>query len=223
MEGKYCKETYYSLILHRQIITNPLNIMRMKTNKNLLLMTMVVSFLFLSSSVFADDNMHKMQSDNETTTALGISKAKETLKDDSFCYFDNQITDSIKGRGGKSLYFLDWLFKAVKGFNGTYGLLEKHVRTMVPEVDDSFDLEGPSFKHKPIIWIVNDKFFALTGTRNHNLKYKACSFYEKDLSLMLYNVSKVYISKKDEVWKPWFEYDNLSEVRPITMFIYTNK
>lgn len=195
----------------------------MKTNKNVLLMVMVVSLLFLSSSVSAYDDMHKMQSDSETTTALAISKAKEALKDDSFCVFDNNITDSINGRGGKPLYFLDWLFKAVKGFNGTYGLLEKHVRTMVPEVDESFDLEGPSFKHKPIIWIVDDKFFALTGTRNRSLNYKACSAYEKDLSLMLYNVSKVYISKKNEVWKPWFEYDNLSDVRPVTIFIYTKK
>lgn len=197
--------------------------MRMKINKNLLLMTMVVSLLFLSSSASAYDNIHKTQSDSETTTALAISKAKEALKDNSYCVFDNHITDSINGRGGKPLYFLDWLFKAVKGFNGTYGLLESHVRTMVPEVDDSFDLEGPSFKHKPIIWIVDDKFFALTGTRNHNLNYKACCAYEKDLSLMLYSVSKVYMSKKDEVWKPWFEYDNLSDVRPVTIFIYTKK
>lgn len=195
----------------------------MKTNKSVLLMVMVVSLLFLSSSVSAYDNMHKMQSDSETTTDLAISKAKKTLKDASFCVFDNHIVDSINGREGKPLYFLDWLFKAVKGFNGTYGLLEKHVRTMVPEVDDSFDLEGPSFKHRPIIWIVDDKFFALTGTHNHNLNYKACSAYEKDLSLMLYNVSKVYMSKKTDVWKPWFEYDNLSEVRPVTIFIYTKK
>ncbi|MBQ0074313.1 MAG: hypothetical protein KBT34_08955, partial [Prevotella sp.] len=53
----------------------------MKINKNLLLMTMVVSLLFLSSSASAYDNIHKTQSDSETTTALSISKAKEALKE----------------------------------------------------------------------------------------------------------------------------------------------
>ena len=196
----------------------------MKSGNNILLVMMTMFFFCISPNVSACDNMHNMKLDTDTTATLSIAEAKKLLKDDSFMYFDvSHIADSINACGGKKLYFLDWLFKSVKGMNGTYGLLEKHVRTMNPDFDDLFDQVGPSFKHRPIIWIVDDKFLALTGTRSHNVRYKAHSAYEKDLSLMMNKVSKVYISKQNNVWNPWFEYDNLSDVRPFTVFIYTKK
>lgn len=196
----------------------------MKTNINLLLMLIMASSFVLSPVVSAHNKMSNIRSESDNIVTLNVTATKDSLKDESFLYYDvKHIADSINECGRKMPYFLDWMFKTVKGLNGTYGLLETHVRTMVSEVDDSFDTEGPSFKHRPIIWLVDDKFLALTGTRNHSLKYKAHSFYGKDLSLMLNKVSKVYISKKSNVWKPWFEYDNLSDVRPITIFIYTHK
>lgn len=196
----------------------------MKSGNNILLVMMTMFFFCISSNVSACDNMHNMKLDTDTTATLSIAEAKKLLKDDSFMYFDvSHIADSINACGGKMLYFLDWLFKSVKGMNGTYGLLEKHIRTMNPDFDDLFDQVGPSFKHRPIIWFVDDKFLALTGTRSHNVRYKARCAYEKDLSLMMNKVSKVYISKQNNVWNPWFEYDNLSDVRPFTVFIYTKK
>lgn len=190
--------------------------------KKAIIILQPVFFLLLSASVFAHGNMQSMLPDDDTTATLSISEAKESLKDHSFLYFDvTHLNDSISRCGGKAPYFLDWIFKNVKGLNGTYGLLENHVRTMNPEADELFDPEGPSFKHRPIIWLVDDKFLALTGTRSRNVKYKARSAYEKDLTLILSRVSKVYISKTDNVWAPWFEYDNLSDIRPVTIFIYT--
>lgn len=184
-----------------------------------------IVFLFLlTSNVFSQGDKQNISTNSDTVSQLNIIKAKEFLQDKSFMYFNvRHITDSITENGGKIPYFLDWLFKRVKGMNGTYGLLEKHNRTMIPEADALFDVEGPSFKYRPIIWIVDDKFLSLTGTRGYNLKYKAFRACEQDLSVMINKICKVYISKENDIWKPWFKYDNLSYIRPITIFIYTNK
>lgn len=137
-------------------------------------------------------------------------------------YDIDTITDSLCNKGKKIPMFLDWLFKVDKRFEGTYGHLVPFYQNYY-EGDKLLDSDGPSYKDHPIIWILDDKVKIITGRRSITSEgWQAYNTTRDHITHNLDEVRSVYVSLQDNVWKPWFRTDNLSAIKPATVFVYTH-
>ena len=140
----------------------------------------------------------------------------------SIKYNIDMITDSLCNKGKKIPMLLDWLFKVDKRFQGTYGHLVPFYQNYY-EGDKLLDSDGPSYKDRPIIWILNDKVKIITGRRSITSEGgQAYSTTRDHITHNLDEVRAVYVSLQDKIWQPWFRTDNLSAIKPATVFIYTH-
>lgn len=148
----------------------------------------------------------------------------------SFVHYNiDSIVDSLYERGERMPYFLDWLFKYDKNFQGDCDRLEP------PPYNKGFkEKSGPYYKSRPMIWIVDGWYWTTTGGWNTAIRYKGkdkSEYGRNDIRYPIYNydthlllkldeVQDVYVSTKPNVWKPWFIYDNLEIMNPVTVAIY---
>lgn len=139
---------------------------------------------------------------------------------DCIRYDVDSAVDNTYNSGQKIPRFLDWLFNKDKKFQGTYGYLEPNYH-LYNENNHSFDPDGPTYDKRPVIWFLNNKFVAITGKRSSNIDYRAAESTKEKLTFSIDDVHTVYISQQDGVWRPWFKEDNLSLIKPATVFIYT--
>ena len=83
---------------------------------------------------------------------------------------------------------------------------------------------GISYKNRPIIWILNNVFYEITG---YNGKFviddvkNAVNFSNEELPVFLDELKSVYISEDANVWWRYIMKDDLTGRRPVTVFVYT--
>ena len=83
---------------------------------------------------------------------------------------------------------------------------------------------GISYKNRPIIWILNNVFYEITGFNGKFLiddVKNAVDFSNEHFPVFLDEVKSVYISEDANLWWRYIMNDNLAGRRPVTVFVYS--
>ena len=91
-------------------------------------------------------------------------------------------------------------------------------------------LDGMSYKGRPIIWVVDNHYCCITGfkelNRNRRERFRVIHdfMYSRAVTIPEYlnDAKSVYISEDVDVFKHLFMVQGLDQLRPVTVFVYTN-
>jgi len=156
----------------------------------------------------------------------------------SMYYNCADAADEIADKGEDMPEIHDWLSKRNPFFEGPY--LGTDPRTRIDGYEEAVindtDMvgnnsqfktridHGISYKNRPIIWILNNVFYEITG---YNGKFviddvkNAVNFSNEELPVFLDELKSVYISEDANVWWRYIMKDDLTGRRPVTVFVYT--
>ncbi len=87
-------------------------------------------------------------------------------------------------------------------------------------------VDGLSYKNRPIIWILNNEYYGISG---------APSILDKDIDLFIVDTlgrndlmpvsldecKVIYISEDDYAWRPYFVNQDIAPYHPVTVFVYS--
>ena len=123
--------------------------------------------------------------------------------------------------------FFEWLQERNEYFEGdSYNVFD---------VDNLFNEEigrktlfpddGWTYNHRPIVWILNNDFYAVTMYSNTStagvpdiLKHASILDFPDDLD----DIKSVYISGDDNVWQQYLRWPHLNGRHPVTIFVYSD-
>ena len=123
--------------------------------------------------------------------------------------------------------FLEWLKKKNKNFNGTWGSemtdvpMLQFVRSSTQRMVHTRD--GVDYKHRPIIWIVDNGFYCLTYAPREISDMEFPRRGWGDFPATLDEVNSVYISEDEQAWQNYFPIFELESYKPVTVFVYSRK
>ena len=86
---------------------------------------------------------------------------------------------------------------------------------------------GMSYKHRPIVWVLNNAFYTVTQTST-SLKYEDFDIEEINgmknelMGTSLEDFKSVYISEDENVWKRYLSIRNDMLRSPVTVFLYSH-
>jgi len=156
----------------------------------------------------------------------------------SLYYNCADAADEIADKGEDMPEIHDWLSKRNPFFEGPYlgtdpqTRIDRYEEAVINDTDmvgnnSQFKTRidhGISYKNRPIIWILNNVFYEITG---YNGKFviddvkNAVNFSNEELPVFLDELKSVYISEDANVWWRYIMKDDLTGRRPVTVFVYT--
>ena len=88
--------------------------------------------------------------------------------------------------------------------------------------------DGLGYKNKPVVWVVDNRYFALTNMPKFTDKIEIVAWNmgaknsTSDMPVLLDEVKSVYISEDVSECRKYVNLNVLDRVKPVTVFVYTN-
>lgn len=143
----------------------------------------------------------------------------------SSIYYDcDKEADEIADRGEDTPGFMEWLEERNKYLEGTVTNMNEPIYSKRNGYT-SYDLGDLSYKHRPIIWVVNNLFY--TGTffpvqYSGILTSNDTGYAGEPFPTFLEDAKSVFISEDDNIWMRYIWAQSLSSCHPVTIFVYTH-
>mgnify|MGYP007069835626 CR=1 FL=1 len=161
-------------------------------------------------------------------------------------YNMDEATDMVEDSGETLPTLYEWLLKKNDFFSGedyltemckpdsSKGYILERMTGDVPEDGNYMDIVykgGPTYKNRPIIWIVNNMYVTIShytkSTFSYDLKEgKGWSNNQSGAATMpdyIDEVKAVYISENDDAYHSFINgVDELDGLHPVTVFVYTH-
>ncbi|MBQ6749897.1 MAG: hypothetical protein IJR02_03890 [Bacteroidaceae bacterium] len=148
-------------------------------------------------------------------------------------------TTSMKNAGHVSLGFYHFLGMKDRQFERTTGLASPTVLNVARDTsyhkfwdinlfkktsDDPHTVcvDGPSYRGRPIVWIVNGAYRLVTGLKKHITDFEVLRPTDKSMPIYADEVRHVYISPNPDAFRPYVRCSVLEKKHPITVFITTH-
>src|SRR5574344_360054 len=146
-------------------------------------------------------------------------------------YYDCDIaSDTIADRGEDTPGFLEWLCEKNKFFDGDRAV--DGMGGMDDKEHANIYADGLSYKNRPIIWVVDNKFYSGTSFRHLNQKNArttpqivatADQWTTKDpFPNLLEEAKAVFISEDENIWLRYAFAPSFEGQHPVTVFVYTH-
>ncbi|MBQ8464320.1 MAG: carboxypeptidase-like regulatory domain-containing protein [Prevotella sp.] len=90
-----------------------------------------------------------------------------------------------------------------------------------------FTQGGWSYKHRPVVWVLNNDFYAVTMLSSSRDTESSVYWLTDQISLMdmpddLAYIKSVFISEDDSVWKQYVRWGALENRHPVTIYVYSD-
>ena len=161
----------------------------------------------------------------------------------STVYYDmDEVTDALLDKGEVLPTLYEWLQEKNEFFGGEPRLEDMH---MVLDDDDPSTLDsvvrveegaiptdyskvvyrgGPTYKNRPILWIVNNTYCTITNYTKSTLTIRTKNNDSGATTMpdFIDEVKSVYVSEDDNVYYSFIDADELPALHPVTVFVYTH-
>ena len=134
--------------------------------------------------------------------------------------------EKLRDKGEKFVDFLKWLENRNPFFSGNWPHEEEDIRHLTAGYTHRlvYPRDGISYKRRPIVWILNNRFNCITYAPPR-LSESSIMAGRSGMAMLpddLKSVKSVYISEEGDAWKRFVTIPDLEGVNVTTVFVYRN-
>lgn len=170
---------------------------------------------------------------------------KTGARKSSVYYNVDEATDRIYDEGEPLPTLFEWLMKKNSFFSGDDRLMDAYeIEVEDPEmfpgagplsstsVDEATVTDktllvykgGPTYKNRPVIWVINNQYFNTTGysATRYTLEWTSNTSGAAAMPDFIDEVKSVYISEDDDNYRNFIRVKEHVGMHPVTVFVYTH-